>query len=207
MPTRCEILGCLRHGSRIPGRGPSLLGSYRVVSCYFRFRHRRKRSPAFHMTIRPHLYRIPAEICPRISRRIETSWKGRIAMYRSSIRLLAFVALALLVMSAAPARAEEQDLQSSHFQLLTADNVSIHVHRKIASGLAKVPVLLIHGTWGDARTWDFPGRSVMDHLAVEGYDVYALDLRGIGNSDKPANYFTIDIGSRVNDAVAVASYI
>jgi pimeloyl-ACP methyl ester carboxylesterase len=128
-------------------------------------------------------------------------------MYRSSIRLLAFVALALLVMSAVPARAEEQAIQSSDFHVLTADNVSIHVHRKIASGLAKVPVLLIHGTWGDARTWDFPGRSVMDHLAVQGYDVYALDLRGMGNSDKPANYFTIDIGSRVNDAVAVASYI
>src|SRR5260370_16753878 len=120
MPTRCEILGCLRHCSRIPGRGPSLLGSYRVASCYFRFRHRRKRSPAFHMTIRPHLYRIPAEICPRISRRIETSWTGRIAMYRSSISLLAFVALALLVLSDLTPRADETALPHSPFLLSPA---------------------------------------------------------------------------------------
>jgi len=30
---------------------------------------------------------------------------------------------------------------------------------------------------------------VMDYLAVRGYDVYALDLRGMGTSDHPANYF------------------
>jgi pimeloyl-ACP methyl ester carboxylesterase len=32
----------------------------------------------------------------------------------------------------------------------------------------KVPVLLIHGTWGNAQTWDFPRRSVMDYLASGG---------------------------------------
>ncbi len=47
----------------------------------------------------------------------------------------------------------------------------------------------------------------MDYLAVRGYDVYALDLRGMGNSDRPTNYFTIEIANRVNDAAAVASYI
>ena len=128
-------------------------------------------------------------------------------MYRSSIRLLAFVALAIFVMSTLPAHAQQFAIQSSDFHVTTSDGVSIHVHRKVASGLANVPVLLIHGTWGDGRTWDFPGRSVMDHLAVQGYDVYALDLRGMGNSDKPTSYFTIDIVNRVNDAVAVASYI
>ena len=48
---------------------------------------------------------------------------------------------------------------------------------------------------------------MIDHLAVHGYDVYALDLRGMGLSDHPRNYFTIDILNRVSDAVTVASYI
>jgi pimeloyl-ACP methyl ester carboxylesterase len=113
----------------------------------------------------------------------------------------------MFVMSILPARAERPVVQSSDFYVVTVDGVSIHVHRKVGAEPKKVPVLLIHGTWGDGRTWDFPGRSVMDHLAVRGYDVYALDLRGMGASYHPANYFTIDIVNRVKDAAAVAGYI
>jgi pimeloyl-ACP methyl ester carboxylesterase len=125
-------------------------------------------------------------------------------------RLLSVVTLTLFVMSISPAQAQQPVIQSSDFSVTTADGVSIHVHRKIGAVPKKAPVLLIHGTWGDARTWDFPDRSVMDYLAVRGYDVYALDLRGMGSSDKPvfpANYFTIDIVNRVNDAATVAGYI
>jgi pimeloyl-ACP methyl ester carboxylesterase len=97
--------------------------------------------------------------------------------------------------------------ESSDFFVKTADGVSIHVHRKVGTKGRKVPVLLIHGTWGDGRTWDFPDRSVMDYLAEKGYDAYALDLRGMGSSDHPADYSTIDILNRVQDAAAVATYI
>src|SRR5258708_10574368 len=110
-------------------------------------------------------------------------------------------------MSTLPVHAQQPAVQRSDFKVVTADGVSIHVHRKIGPAPNKIPVLLIHGTWGDGRTWDFPDRSVMDHLAVRGYDVYALDLRGMGTSDHPASYFTIDILNRVNDAAAVATYI
>jgi pimeloyl-ACP methyl ester carboxylesterase len=133
-------------------------------------------------------------------------------VYRLPIRLLRFLAPAIFVMSTLPAQAQLQQpvIESSDFSVVTGDGVSIHVHRKVGAAPKKVPVLLIHGTWGDGRTWDFPGRSVMDRLAVRGYDVYALDLRGMGSSDKPvlpANYFSIDILNRVNDAAAVATYI
>ena len=129
-------------------------------------------------------------------------------MYRSLIRVLRFLAPALFVLSSTlPARAQQPAVESSDFNVVTLDSVSIHVHRKVGPAPKKVPVLLIHGTWGDGRTWDFPGRSVMDRLAVQGYDVYAPDLRGMGTSDHPANYFTIDIVNRVNDAAAVATYI
>ena len=128
-------------------------------------------------------------------------------MYRLPIPVLRFLVLTMLLMSTLPAHAQQPVIQSTDFQVMTSDGVSIHVHRKVGAAPKKVPVLLIHGTWGDGRTWDFPDRSVMDYLAVRGYDVYALDLRGMGTSDHPANYFTVDIVNRVNDAAAVASYI
>src|SRR5437879_12828614 len=50
----------------------------------------------------------------------------------------------------------------------------------------------------------------MEYLAVQDYDVYALDLRGMGLSKGPSgqpNYASIDMFNRVNDVVAVARYI
>jgi pimeloyl-ACP methyl ester carboxylesterase len=86
--------------------------------------------------------------------------------------------------------------------------VSIHaVHKFRAPGVLKVPVLLVHGTFGNTALWDAPGRNVMDYLATRGYDVYALDLRGMGQSDRPADYWTIGLLDRVQDVTAVASRI
>ena len=92
--------------------------------------------------------------------------------------------------------------------VLTDDGVSIHVlHKFRPGGRRKAPVLLVHGTWGNSSVWDIPERSVMNDLAERGYDVYALDLRGMGQSDRPANYATIGLLDRVRDVTAVASYI
>lgn len=127
-------------------------------------------------------------------------------MYKTLCRLSLF-ALAALLLGTLPARAREPVVQSSDFFVTTSDNIPIHVHRKMATNPAKLPVLLIHGTWCDGRIWDFPGRSVMDYLAVRGYDVYALDMRGMGQSVYSGSYFAIDLISRLNDAIAVANYI
>jgi hypothetical protein len=131
-------------------------------------------------------------------------------MRRLPFQFFTSVVLAAFVICVVPAHAQLPILSSDVF-LTTPDNVSIHVHRKVigsvGGGFAGASVLLVHGTFGDARTWDFPGRSVMDRLASEGYDVYALDLRGMGSSEKPANYFTIDIVNRVTDVATVAGYI
>jgi pimeloyl-ACP methyl ester carboxylesterase len=110
-----------------------------------------------------------------------------------------------------PAKAQQPIVQSSDFLVHFTDNItnepiSINVHRKIAANPAKIPVLLIHGTWCDGRVWDFPGRSVMDYLALRGYDVYALDMRGMGQSPY-SDYSKIALESRLQDAIAVASYI
>ena len=55
----------------------------------------------------------------------------------------------------------QSSLVDSDSFVTTADGVSIHVHRKVNGGGGRVPLLLIHGTFADARVWDFPGRSVM----------------------------------------------
>jgi pimeloyl-ACP methyl ester carboxylesterase len=124
--------------------------------------------------------------------------------------LLRFVAVVVLLMSVLPARAQQSVVRLPDIYV-TSDNYSIHVSHKAGAQPSKVPVLLIHGSWGNAQTWDFPGRSVMDYLAARGYDVYALDLRGMGASIPgpvgPADYFPIDIPGRVRDAAAVAGYI
>ena len=49
------------------------------------------------------------------------------------------------------------------------------------------PVLILHGATfpsGNAAAWRIGGRSWMDELAAAGYEVYALDFLGYGESDR-----------------------
>lgn len=113
-----------------------------------------------------------------------------------------------LLLVAATAMATPPVVETREFTVRTEDGVSIAVRHKLRpQGSRGVPVLLVHGTWGNSREWDFPGRSVMDYLAVRGYDAYALDLRGMGNSERPASYFDIGLLDRVRDVAAVAGQI
>ena len=126
------------------------------------------------------------------------------------IRLLRFLVPAMVLISILPAHAQQSVVQLLDIYV-PSDNYSIHVRHKVGAQPGKVPVLLVHGSWVNSQTWDFPGRSVMDYLAVRGYDVYALDLRGMGGSTPtpaiPADYLPIDIPGRVRDVAAVAGYI
>jgi pimeloyl-ACP methyl ester carboxylesterase len=127
-------------------------------------------------------------------------------MHKRAISLAALAALIILSTTVA-ARADDPRINVEHQWVTTSDGVAIHVVRKFTHEARKVPVLLVHGSWSDARTWDFPGRSVMDYLATRNYDVYALDLRGMGTSDGPADYATIGLLDRVRDVEAAASSI
>ena len=84
--------------------------------------------------------------------------------------LLRLLAVAVFVVSVLPAHAQQSVVQLPDIYV-TSDNYSIHVSHKAGAQPSKIPVLLIHGSWGNAQTWDFPGRSVMDYLAARGYDV------------------------------------
>jgi polyhydroxyalkanoate synthase len=50
------------------------------------------------------------------------------------------------------------------------------------AGDSQAAVLLIHGFGQNRYAWHLPSRSLANHLAREGFDVYNLDLRGHGRS-------------------------
>lgn len=58
------------------------------------------------------------------------------------------------------------------------------VRKRLAAndGGTRAPVLLIHGFGQNRYAWHLPARSVANHLARAGFDVFNLDLRGHGRS-------------------------
>ena len=69
-------------------------------------------------------------------------------------------------------------------------------------------ILLVHGaTWSSRCTFDpVEGNSLMDTLAEQGYDVWALDLHGYGHSGKSSRDWT-ESASAAEDIDAAADYI
>lgn len=51
-----------------------------------------------------------------------------------------------------------------------------------AEGPARTPLLLVHGFGQNLHAWHLSRRSLANHLAAEGHDVFSLDLRGHGRS-------------------------
>jgi pimeloyl-ACP methyl ester carboxylesterase len=70
--------------------------------------------------------------------------------------------------------------------------ISLHLRNKRPASLktfsAERTILMMHGaTYSSGSLFDVPlgGVSFMDHLAAQGYDVFALDVRGYGDSTRP----------------------
>jgi pimeloyl-ACP methyl ester carboxylesterase len=70
--------------------------------------------------------------------------------------------------------------------------IDLHLRRKRLTHVAKFPgertLLLMHGaTFSSGSLFDVPmgGASFMDQLAIAGFDVYAVDVRGYGGSTWP----------------------
>jgi pimeloyl-ACP methyl ester carboxylesterase len=90
--------------------------------------------------------------------------------------------------------------------------VKIYVWEKYADSPNDKPVVVLaHGSATAGReSFDLqvpgkPSYSLMDYLAHEGFDVFALDVRGFGRSTKPDGHMTTQEASR--DLNAVVDYI
>src|SRR5438270_6311281 len=82
---------------------------------------------------------------------------------------------------------------------ISANGLQLHYRRwsPAKPGPNLPPILLIHGLASAARIWDF----VAPLLAERDYIVTALDQRGHGESDKPANGY--DFATIIADDTAV----
>lgn len=78
--------------------------------------------------------------------------------------------------------------QPEPYPMRTADGWTLVAHRYRPSGPPRpgaLPVILCHGLSYNASFWDLdPSCSFARYLAEQGYDVWAVDLRGSGMSQK-----------------------
>lgn len=103
----------------------------------------------------------------------------------------------------------------SHARTRDGWRIALHHWRAVGTPRA-APVLLCHGLASNASTWDVgAGPSFARFLAGRGHPVYALDLRGAGESDRPRfggargytwgahEYITEDIPAAIERILAV----
>ena len=90
-----------------------------------------------------------------------------------------------------------------NFREETAQVNGIRLHYWIGGNLTGPPVLLWHGFLGTGFSW----HKVMPLLAEEGYAVLVPDMRGYGDSDKPAGNIGYDGRALVSDFRALTHQI
>jgi pimeloyl-ACP methyl ester carboxylesterase len=89
--------------------------------------------------------------------------------------------------------AQERKLDSESYFIPSSDaGVQLYIRNKHPAGVSifggERTLLFVHGaTYPSETTFDFPfaGKSMMDHIAEQGWDVYLVDVRGYGGSSRP----------------------
>ena len=109
--------------------------------------------------------------------------------------LRALLGLALIVLAFVTPSAAQEIVSMEHW--VEQAGVRIYVWEKYAGSPAgKKAIVLAHGSATAGReSFDLqvpgkPSYSLMDVLAREGFDVFALDTRGFGRSTRPAGHMT-----------------
>ena len=64
---------------------------------------------------------------------------------------------------------------------------ALALHRVRGPEATRAPVLLVHGFGMNGKMWHLSRRSFAAYLARQGYDVFILDLRGVGQSRRFAS--------------------
>ncbi|MCK6522003.1 lysophospholipase [Myxococcota bacterium] len=85
------------------------------------------------------------------------------------------------------------------------EHPTLALARRVAPGGAtRGPVVLVHGFAQNRYTWDCTDRSMAAWLAVQGWDVYNLELRGHGLSRPPQGLSGERFADYVQDVARVA---
>ena len=82
----------------------------------------------------------------------------------------------------------EKPIQKNEYFIDTPSGITIYtVEKKLSNSSSRKAVLLIHGVGAGYVCWDLDIKdySLMELLAREGFDVFAVDQRGYGKSTKP----------------------
>lgn len=82
-----------------------------------------------------------------------------------------------------------ENYTSKHYYTKTKDGWALSLYRYIPNNplINEVPVILCHGFNQNSRIWDLDKKhSFAGYLAGKGYDVWAVNLRGSGDSSKPS---------------------
>jgi len=109
------------------------------------------------------------------------------------MKTIGAIAIAILMFFGKSSGATTMDLATEEFYIPSTDhNIKLYVRNKHSKNQNKFPtdkiLLYVHGaTFPAEASFDtaLGGKSMMDYIASHGYDVYMLDLRGYGRSDRP----------------------
>lgn len=81
-------------------------------------------------------------------------------------------------------------------RLTTTDGISIHIRRQ---GAGPEPILFVHGSFASSRWW-MPATALLPPAA---FTTYLVDLRGCGDSDRPADPAGYSVERQAHDIAAV----
>ncbi|MCX7170407.1 MAG: alpha/beta fold hydrolase [Proteobacteria bacterium] len=139
------------------------------------------------------------------------------------IRMLSLVVFVSIGSSAQAKAPKAPEITMEEFMVQSVDaGIKLYVRNKHQRGVKSFPgdkiVLMVHGATYPAETaFDLKlnGTSWMDYIARHGYDVYLVDLRGFGKSDRPPemdqpadqNPPLVRIDTAVKDVAAAADFI
>src|SRR5215467_638202 len=99
----------------------------------------------------------------------------------------------IFVSLATGALARGMKLETESYTIPSADrDIELYIRNKHPAGVTSFSadkiLLFVHGaTYPAETTFDLPlgGRSMMDYIAQQGWDVYLVDVRGYGGSTRP----------------------
>src|SRR5262245_38770871 len=110
------------------------------------------------------------------------------------VRPISVAAAIIFVSLATGALAEEVKLETESYRIPSADpGIELYIRNKHPAGVTSFSadkiLLFVHGATYPAETsFDLPlgGRSMMDYIAGQGWDVYLVDIRGMAaQRDRP----------------------